>query len=162
MSTKCSKKTEVVLLIGDVSPDMPVGSHIRSFLTKYIAVALVQSHLDYANSILYRTFSHNISKLQRMQTMAARLVVGNRQIPATDLLSYLHWLPVAKRINFKIATLTHKVLRTQEPAYLRSHINYHVIPARELQSSALHKLRQPADRKTVCQRAFSFEFPTHL
>jgi hypothetical protein len=51
---------------------------------------------DEANSVLYRTSSHNINKLQRVQTMAARLVVGNRQFPATDLLSYLHWLPVAK------------------------------------------------------------------
>ena len=56
--------------------------HIRPILTKdialSIAVALVQSRLDYANSVLYRTSSHNINKLQRVQTMAARLVVGNR------------------------------------------------------------------------------------
>ena len=69
---------------------------------------------------IYRTSSHNINKLQRVQTMAARLVLGNRQIPATNLLSHLHWLPVAKRIHFKIATLTYKVLSTQQPAYLRS------------------------------------------
>ena len=85
--------------------------------------------------------------------MAARLVVGNRQIPATDLLSHLHWLPVAKRIHFKIATLTYKVLNTQQPAYLRSLINYQVINyQRELPSSALHKFCQPAARKTVGQR----------
>ena len=90
--------------------------------------------------------------------MAARLVLGNRQIPATDLLSHLHWLPVAKRIHFKIATLTYKVLSTQQPAYLRALINYHA-PARELRSSALHKLHQPAARKTVGQRAFSFASP---
>jgi hypothetical protein len=48
--------------------------------------------------------------------MAARFVVGNRKIPATDLLSHLHWLPIAKRIHFKIATLTYKVLTTQQPA----------------------------------------------
>jgi hypothetical protein len=91
--------------------------HIHPILTKDItlsvAVALVQSRLDYANS------SHNIKKLQRVQTMAARLVVGNRKIPATDLLSHLHWLPVAKRIHFKIATFAYKVLTTRQPAYLR-------------------------------------------
>jgi hypothetical protein len=104
-----------------------------------MAVALVQSRLDYANFILYRTSFHNIKKLQHVQKMAARLVVGNRKIP--DLLSHLHWLPVAKRIHFKIATLTYKVLTTQQPACLRSLIQCHV-PARELRSSALHKLHQ--------------------
>ena len=136
--------------------------HIRPILTKdialSIAVALVQSRLDYANSVLYRTSSHNINKLHRVQTMAARLVLGNRQIPATNLLSHLHWLPVAKRIHFKIATLTYKVLSTQQPAYLRSLINYHVA-ARELRSSALHKLYQSAARKTVGQCAFRFASP---
>ena len=109
--------------------------HIRPILTKdialSIAVALVQSRIFYANSVLYRTSSHNINKLQRVQTMAARRVVGNRQIPATDLLSDLHWLPVTRRIPFKTATLTYKVLNTQQPAYLRSLINYQ-LPACEL------------------------------
>jgi hypothetical protein len=90
--------------------------------------------------------------------MAARLVAGNRQIPVIDLVSQLHWLPVAKRIHFKIATLTYKVLSSQQPVNLTSLINYHV-PAREHQSSTLHKLHQPAARKTVGQRAFSFAFP---
>jgi hypothetical protein len=89
-----------------------------------------------------------------VQATAARLVVGNRQIPATDLLSHLYWLRVAKRIHFEIATLTYKVLTTQQPAYLRSLIHYHV-PSRKLRSSALHKLLQPAVHKTVGQRAFS-------
>jgi hypothetical protein len=68
--------------------------HFRPILIKDMAlstaVALVQSRLDYANSILYRISSHDIKKLQRVQTMAAWLVVSNRQIPATDLLSHLH------------------------------------------------------------------------
>ena len=87
--------------------------------------------------------------------MIAQLVVGNRQIPATDLLSHLHWLPVAKRIHFKIATSTYKVLSTQQPAQCLFLINYQV-PARVLRLSALHKLHQPAACKTVGQRAFSF------
>jgi hypothetical protein len=128
--------------------------YTRPILTKDIALsidgAIVQSRLDYANSVLYHTSSQNINKLQRTQTMAPRLVAGNRQIPATDLLSHHQWLPVAKRIHFKTATLTCKVLSTQQPAYLRSLIN---CQARELRSSALHELHQPVARKTVCQRA---------
>jgi hypothetical protein len=62
-------------------------------------------------------------------------LLATEKIPTTDLLSHLHWLPVAKRIYFKIATLTRKVTTTQQPAYLRSRIHYHV-HARELGSSA--------------------------
>jgi hypothetical protein len=71
------------------------------------------------------------------------------------LFSYL-WDLCRKRMYFTIATLTYKVLATQQPAYLKSLIliHYHV-PVRELRSSALHKLHQPAARKTVGQRAFS-------
>jgi hypothetical protein len=116
------------------------------------------SRLDYANSILHRASSHNINKLQPVQTMAARPVVGTGQIPATDLVFHLHWLPIAKRIHFKIAILTYEVLSTQQPVYLRSLVNYHV-PVRELRSSALHKLHQPAARKTDGQRAFNFASP---
>ena len=93
--------------------------HIRPVLTNDMAnsiVALVQSRLDYANSILYHTSSYNISKLQRVQNMAARLVVSNKHLSSSDYLSYLHWLPVCKRIDFKIATLTYKLLNHQQPA----------------------------------------------
>jgi hypothetical protein len=92
--------------------------------------------------------------------MAARLVVGNRQILATYLLSHLHWLPVAKRIIFKIASLTYKILTTQQPGYLRSLIHYHV-PPRKLRSLALHKF-QPASRKNCWPTRFQFCIPTHL
>jgi hypothetical protein len=130
---------------------LQVLKHIRPIQAKdivlSIAVALIPPRLDCANSVLYRISSHSINKLQRVQTMAARLVVGNRQIPATELLFHLHWLLVAKRIHFKTAILTYKILSIQHPAYLRSHINYHV-PSRELLSSALHKLHQPAALQT--------------
>jgi hypothetical protein len=102
--------------------------HIRPVITHdmamSIAVALVQSRLDYANSLPYNTSAYNINKLQRVQNMAARLVLRNWQISSADSLSQLHWLPVSKRIDFKIATLTYKLLSTEQPGYLRSLINY--------------------------------------
>ena len=56
--------------------------HIRPVLTQdmaaSIAVDLVQSRLDYANSILYQTSANNMHKLQRVQNMAARLVTRNK------------------------------------------------------------------------------------
>jgi len=137
--------------------------HIRPVLTQdmaaSIAVALVQSRLDYANSILYHTSANNIHKLQRVQNMAARLVTRNKFAHSDIALSELHWLPVSKRINFKIATLTYKILHSEQPVYLRSLIRFEV-PTRLLRSSSQHKLHLPRIHRTIGERAFSFACPT--
>ena len=55
--------------------------HIRRSLTDdmaiSIAVVLVQSRLDYCNSLLFGISSFNINKLQRVQNLAARLALNN-------------------------------------------------------------------------------------
>jgi hypothetical protein len=138
--------------------------HIRPVLTQdmaaSIAVALIQSRLDYANSVLYHTSVNNIYKLQHVQNMAARLIMHKKHFSSTYSLSQLHWLPVSKRINFKIATLTYKILKTQQPAYLRSLIRSED-PSRVLRSSAEapHKLYQPRVHRTIGERAFSSASP---
>ena len=43
-------------------------------------------------------------------------ILGHHHI--TSQLLTLHWLPIHERINFKVATLSYKVLSTQQPAYL--------------------------------------------
>ena len=59
------------------------------------------------------------AKLRRQQNMLARVVLQtNRLSSAGPLLSELHWLPVASMIQFKIATLTHKILIKGTPSYL--------------------------------------------
>jgi hypothetical protein len=135
--------------------------HIRPVLTKdmatSIAVALVQSRLDYANSLLYKTSSQNIKKLQRVQNTAARLVL--REPHTHDSLYRLHWLPISKRIDFKLATLTYKLLTTEQPAYLRSLIQFRT-PSHNTRSSDLRLLCQPRARTTIGQRAFSVASPS--
>jgi hypothetical protein len=68
--------------------------HIRPIVDKdialSIAVALVQSRLYYGNFALYHISFHIINKLQHVQTMAALLVLGNRQNSTTELLSHPH------------------------------------------------------------------------
>jgi len=59
-----------------------------------------------------------------------------------SLCSNLHWLPIHKRINFKVTTLTYKVLSTQQPAYLHGLISYHQ-PSRSLRSSSQSLLHVP-------------------
>ena len=108
--------------------------HIRAALTQEmansVAVFLVTSRLDYANSLLFGTSQANLNKLQRIQNTLAKLVDPSHT-RSSDALHTLHWLPVRQCINFKIATLTFKLLQHSSPAYLASLIQPYV-PSRAL------------------------------
>jgi len=99
--------------------------HIRPALTESMAASLsaslVQSRLVYANSNMYGMSASNMHKLQSAQNSLTRVVLPSlRHLSASERLSYLHWLPVHFRIQFKIATLTgtYKTLATCQPSYL--------------------------------------------
>jgi hypothetical protein len=123
-----------------------------------VAVAIVQSRLDYANSILFGTSAYNINKLQRVQNAAARTVLGHPYTSSSDHLLELHWLPIHKRIHFKIASLTYKALSTQQPIYLWSLLTPHQ-PGRTLRSADLQLLSQPRSKLAIGERAFSAAAP---
>ena len=136
--------------------------HIRRSLTDdmaiLIAVAMVQSRLDYCNSLFFNMSCLNISKLQRVQNLAARLALNNWR-PVQQVLVNLHWLPIQARIKFKICTLTYKLLSENQPANLRSLITSYV-PPRLLRSSDQCLLTQPRTRTCIGQRAFRVCAPT--
>jgi len=97
--------------------------HIRPALTESMAASLgaslVQSRLDYANSIMYGMSASNMHKLQSVKNSLTRVVLPSlRHLSASERLNYLHWLPVHYRLQFKIATLTYKILATCQPYYL--------------------------------------------
>ena len=137
--------------------------HIRSSLTddmaKSVAVALVSSRLDYANSILYGTSQANIHKLQRIQNSLAKLVLKNPDTSSSAALKTLHWLPIMRRIDFKICTLTYKLIHTHTPSYLASliHARAHT---RALRSSDQDLLHQPFASTAIGSKAFQVAAPT--
>ena len=120
--------------------------HIRPILdaqtARLVGHALVSSRLDYANSILYGSPKSQIAKLQSQQNALARVVLKASSGSARPLLQELHWLPMASRIEFKIAALTYKVLDSGLPSYLSSQLS-HYHPARELRSSSSNLLAKP-------------------
>jgi len=138
--------------------------HIRPALTddmaKSIATSLVSSRLDYCNSLLHGCSQANIAKLQRIQNSLARVVTNcyTHCTHSTELLHNLHWLPIKHRIDFKIATLTFKLLAHHQPSYL-SNIIHLYNPPRTLRSSSQYRLDPPSVSTAFGARAFSATSP---
>ena len=137
----------------------------RKYLTPDAAAAAVHafvtSRLDYANALLYGLPKCDISRLQRIQNSAARLVTGTRKREhITPVLQQLHWLPVSYRIQYKILVLAYKAVHGTAPSYLCDLVNVYK-PGRTLRSSSdALLLQQPHTRlKSGGDRAFSKAAP---
>ena len=112
---------------------------IRKYLdrnsTEKLVHAFVSSRLDSNNSILYGLPKSELSKLQRIQNAAARLVtLSKKREHITPVLKDLHWLPVESRIIYKLMLLTFKALNNQAPKYLCELISIKK-PSRSLRSN---------------------------
>ena len=82
-------------------------------------IALVITHLDYANRILAGLPKASIHQLQRVQNMVARIVLQrSKHKSASKCLEELHWLPIQYSINFKVVTLVFKCIHGLVPSYL--------------------------------------------
>ena len=129
-------------------------------MARTVACALVNTRLDYANSVLYGTTDLNIAKLQRAQNALARVVTYTRRTEhIRPVLKSLHWLPINYRIEYKLATLAFKIRSTGSPAYLQSAVSDYV-PSRQLRSSSMVLLAETPTRTVIARRAFSHAAPT--
>lgn len=137
---------------------------IRKYLdqstTERLIHAFISSRLDTCNSLLYGLPSYLLDKLQHVQNTAARLVTrSKRSQPITPILQKLHWLPVRKRIIFKMLCLTYKALHNIAPAYISELLQYHS-PLKALRSTKQGLLSIPKTRTaTFGDRAFSVAAP---
>ena len=139
---------------------------IRHLITTQAASLLVNSlvlsRIDYCNSLLFGTTKENLRKIQLAQNNAARLVFNKSKFEhCTEHLKSLHWLPVEKRINYKIATICHKIIINEAPTYLSELLSIYT-PARTLRSSSDPlKFNIPkVHLKSLGQKSFSFSGPS--
>ena len=98
---------------------------IRPFLNieacTTLMLMLVISHLDYCNSILVGLLDVSINQMQRVQNLAAKVILGKSKMDsAGECLLVLHWLPIHSRINYKIFTLVHKCIKGSALEYLQN------------------------------------------
>ena len=111
---------------------------IRRFIDKetchHSVQALITSRLDYCNAVFTLLSSKDITRLQRLQNSAARLVFAvGRRIEAQPLLRALHWLPVKQRIVFKVLLYVCKAFNNLGPPYIAEQFTTYV-PSRALRS----------------------------
>ena len=82
---------------------------IRKFISDETAIllanAMVRSHLDYCNSILYGVSKSNIPKLQRVQNALCRIIFRlGKMSHVTPFLKKLHWLPIQHRMQARLCS----------------------------------------------------------
>ena len=132
---------------------------IRKYLNRHslesIVHALITSKLDYCNSLLNGISKTQLNRLQRVQNTAAPLITGvKRNAHITPILKNLHWLPVDKRIAFKILLIVFKCTHQMAPNYLKALIKPYK-PNRDLRSATQNFLHVPRSISSLHSRPFS-------
>ena len=111
---------------------------IRRYLDKKSTIilthAFVTSRLDNFNSLLGNITQKDTSRLQRIQNISTRITARtNRTASTSPILQSLHWLPVDKRIKFKLFLITYKALHGLAPTYISELLQWYQQRRRTLQ-----------------------------
>ena len=121
------------------------------------------SPIDYGSAILFGISDRHLHRLEMVQRCAARIVMqirrGDRQ-SMTTILRQLHWLPVRKRIEYKLLVLVHRALYDGTPEYLAALLLQHA-PRLSLRSAGGLLLEVPkVNFERFGRRAFACNGPT--
>ena len=114
-----------------------IRDSVSTTVCKSLIHGLVTSRIDYGNAILFGISDRHLHRLEMVQRSAARIIMqirrGDRQ-SMTTILGQLHWLPVRKRIEYKLLVLVHRALYDGTPEYLAALLLQHA-PRRSLHSA---------------------------
>ena len=100
-----------------------IKSSVRALPTeaaKTVVNSFVISRINYCNSPLAGAPQYQLDRLQAVMNTAARLIYGVGKFDRIQHLisDRLHWLPVHKRVQFKLCLLAYKAVHGLAPHYL--------------------------------------------
>ena len=109
------------------------------------ATSIVHSTINLITVTLSITINlpnYQLNRLQQIQNSLARAVVkAPKSSHITPILKFFHWLKVNKHIEYKLLSLTYKVLTTSQPSYLNNLIS--VQPPCSTRSSSVVTFSRP-------------------
>ena len=122
---------------------------------------MVMSRLDYCNILYFNLPMAQLKRLQQIQNICARLVTRSpRRSSISSMFEELHWLPVQKRVLYKVLLSVYKARMTSSaPQYLKEMFRPYT-PCRSLRSSSANMLVIPkAQLKAYGGRALKHAAP---
>ena len=87
-----------------------IRDSVSTTVCKNLIHGLVTSRIDYGNAILFGIGDRHLHRLEIVQLYAARIVMRTRRNDRQSMTTILqlHWLPVRKRIEYKLLVLVHR------------------------------------------------------
>ena len=161
----CSHNDHVSKIFKNINYNLYSIGKIRKYLDTPTAQNMIScsitSHLYSCNSLLCGSNGYEISELQLCENHAARELSLRRKFDhITSVLKNLHWLPVEKRIEYKVLLLTHKASHGKAPAY-QSQLQSLYTPNRRLLSETKNLLTVPRCRlEGFVRRCFAYAAPS--
>ena len=128
--------------------------------TETLNNAYVTSKLDYCNVLLNGLPAKLMSRIQKVQNYAARVITYHPlREHITPILAHLHWLPVEQRVQFKVLLYVYKAVTGLAPPYITQLLQPYT-PTRSLRSADKGLLVEPDFRiDTYGGRAFESSAP---
>ena len=149
------------LLFGLVKDKARGDLHCARMLSDTLFRVFIAFRLDWCNSLLYGVPENLLRKVQSVQNAAARLLTNTRRRDhITPFLHQLHWLPIQRRVELKIACMAHQSITSTTPTYLSA--DFQLVSEhgrRHLRSSSYRTLAVPRTRTTLGDRSFAVAGP---
>ena len=144
------------LKIRRIGSKMVMSEHYLCFeATKTLVSSLVLSRLDYCTALLAGSPQVLLDKIQRV--ISARLIFKvPKSARITPFLYDLHWLPISRRIQYKIALIYFHIVSRTAPPYLSEVL--HLYSPRSAADTRIFRVPRMG-RRILGERSFQYIGP---